>query len=45
MRGFTKSGAGYIITLGGDPCIYDLKFQLYLQTKITNPHFQPEISA
>ncbi len=24
---------------------YDVKFRLYLQTKLANPHFKPEVAA
>merc|ERR1719359_2607140 len=35
----------FIIKIGGEEVDYDPKFQLYLQTKLSNPHYRPEISA
>jgi dynein heavy chain len=34
-----------IIKIGGEEVDYDPKFQLYLQSKLPNPHYQPEIAA
>jgi len=34
-----------IIKIGGEEVDYDPKFQLYLQSKLPNPHYRPEISA
>merc|ERR1719473_1897125 len=34
-----------IIKIGGEEIDYDAKFQLYLQSKLPNPHYRPEISA
>lgn len=33
------------LKLGPDEIEYDSKFQLYLQSKLPNPHFRPEVSA
>ncbi|CAE8635342.1 unnamed protein product [Polarella glacialis] len=33
------------LKLGSDEIEYDPKFQLYLQSKLPNPHFRPEVSA
>lgn len=44
-RSWVKKGNAYFIDLGGDPIDYDLKFRLYLQTKLSNPHFRPELAA
>ena len=33
------------IKFGGEEVEYDNKFQLYLQTKLSNPHYKPEIAA
>jgi dynein heavy chain len=35
----------FIIKIGGEEVDYDMKFQLYIQTKLSNPHYRPEISA
>jgi len=34
-----------IIRIGGEEIDYDPKFQLYLQSKLPNPHYRPEIAA
>merc|ERR1719502_2012700 len=34
-----------IIKIGGEEIDYDPKFQLYLQCKLPNPHYRPEIAA
>merc|ERR1719311_946654 len=34
-----------IIRIGGEELDYDAKFQLYLQSKLSNPHYRPEIAA
>merc|ERR1719364_42347 len=31
--------------IGGEEVDYDMKFQLYMQSKLPNPHYRPEISA
>ena len=40
-----KKGRNQIIKLGDDEVEYDPKFRLYLQTKLANPHYKPEIAA
>ena len=45
QRAYTKSGYGYSITLGGEDLEYAMTFQLYLQTKMLNPYYPPEVSA
>ncbi|CAJ1459802.1 unnamed protein product, partial [Effrenium voratum] len=45
-RAVIKRGRGPLfLKLGPDEIEYDSKFQLYLQSKLPNPHFRPEISA
>merc|ERR1711937_1054929 len=34
-----------IIKLGGEEVDYDPKFRLYIQTKLSNPHYRPELFA
>ena len=34
-----------MIKIGGDEIEYDNKFQLFLQSKLANPHYRPEIAA
>ena len=31
--------------MGGEQIDYDMKFKLFLVTKLYNPHFRPEIAA
>ena len=45
QRAIVRSGGGYKIELGGDDVDYAMSFQLYLQTKMLNPYYPPEISA
>jgi dynein heavy chain len=44
-RSIYKKGRGLYLNLGGEEVEYDPKFQLYLQTKLSNPHYKPEIAA
>jgi dynein heavy chain len=44
-RSIYKKGRGLYLKLGGEEVEYDPGFQLYLQTKLNNPHYKPEISA
>merc|ERR1719478_453483 len=34
-----------VVKIGGEEVDYDPKFQLYLQSKLPNPHYRPEIAA
>lgn len=31
--------------MGGEDCEYDPTFRLYLQTRLSNPHYRPEVFA
>lgn len=44
-RAIYKKGRSIFLKLGGEEVEYDSKFQLYLQTKLANPHYKPEIAA
>ncbi|XXQ31198.1 Dynein heavy chain, cytoplasmic [Plasmodiophora brassicae] len=44
-RSFFKRGRSLFIRLGGEEVSYDENFQLYLQTKLSNPHYKPEVAA
>merc|ERR1711968_239779 len=44
-RAFYKKGRSLMLQLGGEEVEYDRNFQLYLQTKLPNPHYKPEIAA
>ncbi|GMH57655.1 hypothetical protein TL16_g02438 [Triparma laevis f. inornata] len=45
MRSIYKKGKNMFIKLGGEETQYDPQFRLYLQTKLSNPHYKPEIAA
>jgi len=40
-----RGRSAMIIKIGGEEVDYDPKFQLYLQSKLPNPHYRPEIAA
>jgi dynein heavy chain len=44
-RAVIKRGRAMVIKLGDKEVEYDSKFQLYMQTKLSNPHYQPQICA
>lgn len=45
-RAIIKKGrTALFVKIGGEEVDYDPKFQLYLQSKLPNPHYRPEISA
>eukprot|EP00592_Proboscia_alata_P015189 CAMPEP_0194394788 /NCGR_PEP_ID=MMETSP0174-20130528/124051_1 /TAXON_ID=216777 /ORGANISM="Proboscia alata, Strain PI-D3" /LENGTH=2316 /DNA_ID=CAMNT_0039190629 /DNA_START=658 /DNA_END=7604 /DNA_ORIENTATION=+ len=44
-RAIYKKGRNLYLKLGGEEVEYDVAFQLYLQTKLSNPHYKPEIAA
>ena len=44
-RAMYKKGRSLYLKLGGEEVEYDPAFQLYLQTKLNNPHYKPEIAA
>jgi dynein heavy chain, axonemal len=44
-RAIYKKGRALYLKLGGEEVEYDPGFQLYLQTKLSNPHYKPEIAA
>lgn len=31
--------------MGGEDCEYDPAFRLYLQSRLSNPHYRPEVFA
>jgi dynein heavy chain len=45
MRSTIKRGKSLVIKLGDKEVDYDPKFTLYIQTKLGNPHYKPEIAA
>jgi len=44
-RAIYKKGRNLFLKLGGEEVEYDPKFKLFLQTKLANPHYKPEIAA
>ena len=44
-RAIYKKGRSLYIKFAGEEIEYDPAFQLYLQTKLSNPHYKPEIAA
>ena len=44
-RAVTKKGRNLFLNFGGQELSYDPTFQLFLQTKLANPHYRPEIAA
>lgn len=42
---YKKTKTQKAIRLGGEEIDYDEKFTLFLQTKLSNPHYRPEIAA
>jgi dynein heavy chain len=44
-RSFIQRGKATYIQLGEKEVEYSLNFKLYLQTKLSNPHYRPEIVA
>ncbi|CAK4776251.1 unnamed protein product [Aphanomyces euteiches] len=45
MRQIYKKGKNWFVRISGDEIEYDLKFRLFLHTKMSNPHYRPEIVA
>jgi dynein heavy chain len=44
-RAVYKKGRSLFLKVGGEEVEYDQRFKLYLQTKLANPHYKPEIAA
>jgi len=44
-RSIIKKGRNQILRLGDDEVDYNPSFRLFLQTKLGNPHYKPEIAA
>lgn len=44
-RAIVKKGPSYYLEMGSDVIDYDINFKLFLMTKLSNPHFRPEIAA
>merc|ERR1712091_56819 len=44
-RAVYKKGSSLYIKFGGEEMNYDPAFSLYMQTRLDNPHYKPEIAA
>ena len=44
-RAVYNKGRTLYVRVGGEEVEYDARFRLYLQTKLANPHFRPEVQA
>jgi dynein heavy chain len=44
-RAIYRKGRAYYLKFGGEEIEFDMGFKLYLQTKLANPHYKPEIAA
>jgi len=42
---YRKGRGNYFLQIGGEDVEYDPAFRLYLQTKLANPHYRPELFA
>ena len=45
LKQFFKQGSGLGIKLGDNIIEYNRKFQLYMTTRLSNPHYLPEVSV
>lgn len=44
-RSIIKRGKGLYLKLSAEEIDYDPKFKLFIQTKLSNPHYKPETAA
>lgn len=40
-----KKGRNIVMKIGDNEVEYDARFRLYMQTKLSNPHYKPEVAA
>eukprot|EP00904_Undaria_pinnatifida_P003150 jgi/Undpi1/12836/HiC_scaffold_7.g02503.m1 len=45
QRAVIHKGSSCFLRMGGEDCEYDPAFRLYLQTRLSNPHYRPEVFA
>lgn len=45
QRAVVRKGSQLFLRMGGEDCEYDPRFRLYLQTRLSNPHYRPEVFA
>jgi dynein heavy chain len=44
-RAVYKKGRNYFLNIGGEEVEYDQNFRLFMTSKLSNPHYKPEIAA
>lgn len=44
-RAVIRRGSNLFLSIDGDDCEYDPSFRLYLQSRLSNPHYRPEVFA
>ena len=44
-RAYVRSGKSLLLRMGGEEVEVDPRFRMFLQTKLSNPHFKPELQA
>jgi len=44
-RAVIRRGRSFVLKLGDKEVDYDPNFKLYIQTKLANPHYKPEVAA
>ncbi|CAM9099296.1 unnamed protein product [Ectocarpus fasciculatus] len=45
QRAVIRKGSNLFLRMGGEDCEYDPSFRLYLQSRLSNPHYRPEVFA
>lgn len=45
LKHYFKQGSRTVIRLGDNITEYDINFKLYITTKLSNPHYTPEVSS
>ena len=45
LKHYFRQGSRTVIRLGDNVTEYDVNFKLYITTKLSNPHYTPEVSS
>lgn len=45
QRAVIRRGSNLFLRMGGEDCEYDPRFRLYLQSRLSNPKYRPEVFA
>lgn len=45
QRAVIRKGSNLFLKIGGEDCEYHPTFRLYLQSRLSNPHYRPEVFA